>query len=93
MSLYVLEESRLRCLERMLVEKADKIGGKKDKTLLDYAELLETVLECRKIQDQIIAIKKRREIFSEQALEALIDEYRRNENMPCRELFFSKGDE
>lgn len=29
MSLYVLEESRLRCLERMLIEKSEKIDGKR----------------------------------------------------------------
>lgn len=29
MSLYVLEESRLRCLERMLIEKLEKIDGKR----------------------------------------------------------------
>lgn len=93
MSLYVLEESRLRCLERMLIEKSEKIDGKREKTLLDYVELLEIVVECRKFQDQILEIKRQREKLSEQELEILIEKYRQNEDMPCRELFFSKGEE
>lgn len=60
---------------------------------MDYVELLEIVVECRKIQDQIIEIKRQREKLSEQELEILIEKYRQNEDMPCRELFFSKGEE
>lgn len=92
MNLAVLEEARLKSIERILVEKGNQIDAKKDKTLLDYALLLETVVEYRNIQDQIFALQNKRATYTEQELERLITEYKQHENMPCKDLFFNRGD-
>lgn len=93
MNLSVLNEIKLKQLERALVEKANEIEIKQEKTALDYAVLLETVVECRKIQAELFAIKTKRKAYSSDELEAFIAEYRKYENMPCRELFFNRGNE
>lgn len=91
MNLSVLNEIKLKQLERSLVERANEIQTKQEKTVLDYAVLLETVIECRKIQAELFAIQTKRKAYSLEELEAFIAEYQKYENLPCRELFFNRG--
>lgn len=91
MNLSILNEIKLKQLERSLIEKANEIQIKQDKTVFDYAVLLETVIECRKIQAELVSIQTKRKAYSLEELEAFIAEYRKYENLPCRELFFNRG--
>lgn len=91
MNLSVLDEIKLKQLERALVEKANEIQAKQEKTVLDYAVLLETVVECRKIQAELFAMQTKRKAHSIEELETFIAEYREYENLLCRELFFNQG--
>lgn len=91
MNLQVLDEAKLKLLERILVDKAAKLEAKKDKILLDYAVYLETIQECRDIQAKIFAIKEERENLSQLQLNALIAKLQLNENMPSQEEFMNGG--
>ncbi|MGX2974423.1 hypothetical protein ACWIUH_05195 [Ursidibacter arcticus] len=87
MKLNVLEEVRLKLLEKEIVDRVNKLESKKDKTDLDYAILLELLIEAHQIQDEIFTIKKQRELLTIDDVAKIISDYQKKDNMPDKEFF------